>query len=617
MTVKEKLSLSLRGGRLLHKLVPGAFLAAFIQNLFRALTPFINVWLSAQIITFLADGRPLEDLLWLAAAAVGVNLLLRLIENGSGRAADYLIDKSWLCWQLPLWEKVQQMDYEQVEDARTHKRLGQIQLMQQSGGLGLMQILFAFFHGCRGFFLTVFSLAMTISAFAARPNAVNGPLSLLFSPWFTALMLLFTAAYAAASGFWNFKKAKETRALFRTFEGVSRYETYFRDLIRQYKAGKELKIYGMRGLLKEELDRNESRPINRFAKKWQRINCRYNGLGAAVSTLFLGVVYAYVALKALAGAFGVGKIVQYAGSLTQLSTGITLLIGQIAVLLANADALKEYFGFLGQPDRKYQGSLPVEKRADNEYEIEFHDVSFRYPGAKAYALRHVSLKFHIGRRMAVVGRNGSGKTTMIKLLCRLYDPTEGHITLNGIDIRKYDYQDYLGIFSVVFQDFKLFSFSLGQNVAASFAYDAGRAADCLNRAGFGDRLARLPKGLDTPLYRDFSEDGVEISGGEAQKIALARALYKGAPFIILDEPTAALDPIAEFDIYSHFDQIVGEKTAVYISHRLSSCRFCGDILVFDQGRLIQRGSHDQLIQDSSGQYYRLWHAQAQYYEKAE
>jgi ATP-binding cassette subfamily B protein len=209
--------------------------------------------------------------------------------------------------------------------------------------------------------------------------------------------------------------------------------------------------------------------------------------------------------------------------------------------------------------------------------------------------------------------NGSGKTTMIKLLCRLYDPSEGEITLNGIDVRKYDYTEYMSVFSVVFQDFKLFSFGLGQNVAANTVYDEQKAADALNKTGFGDRLSALPKGLETPLYKDYEENGVEISGGEAQKIALARALYKDAPFIILDEPTSALDPIAEYEIYSKFDEITGGKTAVYISHRLSSCRFCDDIAVFHEGQLIQRGNHETLLADVSGKYYELWNAQAQYY----
>ncbi|MBO5034299.1 MAG: ABC transporter ATP-binding protein [Oscillospiraceae bacterium] len=223
------------------------------------------------------------------------------------------------------------------------------------------------------------------------------------------------------------------------------------------------------------------------------------------------------------------------------------------------------------------------------------------------------MKFQVGRRLAVVGENGSGKTTFIKLLCRLYDPTEGQILLNGIDIRKYDYRDYMNIFSVVFQDFQLIAQPLGNNVAGTMEYDRARAEKALIDAGFGDRLAEMPKGLDTYLYKELDKEGVEVSGGEAQKIAIARALYKDAPFIILDEPTAALDPLAEAEIYSKFDQIAGDRTAVYISHRLSSCKFCDEIAVFDHGAVVQQGGHEELLSNENGKYHELWHAQAQYY----
>ena len=265
------------------------------------------------------------------------------------------------------------------------------------------------------------------------------------------------------------------------------------------------------------------------------------------------------------------------------------------------------------PNDMYQGSLPTEKRDDREYEVEFRDVSFKYPGSDLWALRHVNMKFKVGSRLAVVGMNGSGKTTFIKLLCRLYDPTEGQILLNGIDIRKYKYDDYMNIFSVVFQDFQLVALPLGQNVAASADYDRARAEDCLRKAGFGDRLDAMPKGLDTYLYKELDKSGVDVSGGEAQKIAIARALYKDAPFIILDEPTAALDPIAEAEIYSKFNDIAGDKTAIYISHRLSSCKFCDEIAVFHEGAVIQQGTHAQLLADENGKYHQLWTAQAQYY----
>ncbi|QAA33135.1 ABC transporter ATP-binding protein [Clostridium manihotivorum] len=229
-------------------------------------------------------------------------------------------------------------------------------------------------------------------------------------------------------------------------------------------------------------------------------------------------------------------------------------------------------------------------------------------------LKNLSIKLNIGEKLAIVGMNGSGKTTFIKLLSRLYEPNEGQILLNGIDIRKYDYEEYTRLFSIVFQDFRLFSFSLGQNVAASVEYDEDYAKEVLYEVGFEHRLKNMPKGLSTALYKNFEEDGVEISGGEAQKIALARALYRNAPIIILDEPTSALDPIAEFEIYSKFNEIVGSKTTFYISHRLSSCRFCDEIAVFDNGQIVQKGSHEELLKNQQGLYYSLWHAQAKYYD---
>lgn len=225
----------------------------------------------------------------------------------------------------------------------------------------------------------------------------------------------------------------------------------------------------------------------------------------------------------------------------------------------------------------------------------------------------MNIRFKVGKRLAIVGENGSGKTTFIKLLCRLYDPQEGQILLNGIDIRKYRYDDYMNIFSIVFQDFKLISQPLGANVAGSEHYDRERVKKALIDAGFGDRLEQMPHGLDTMLYKDLSDEGVNLSGGEAQKVAIARALYKDASFIVLDEPTAALDPIAEAEIYSKFNDIVHDKTAIFISHRLSSCKFCDEIAVFDNGSVIQHASHDELIADASGKYRELWDAQAQYY----
>ncbi len=332
-----------------------------------------------------------------------------------------------------------------------------------------------------------------------------------------------------------------------------------------------------------------------------------------LSTLMIGFVYLFVCVKAWAGAFGIGAVTQYVGAVTKFCTAISVLFAIVGQLPANAKFLKVIKEFLDIPNPMYQGSLTTEKRSDRQYDVEFKDVSFRYPGTETWALRHVNMKFKVGSRLAVVGMNGSGKTTFIKLLCRLYDPTEGQIMLNGIDIRKYRYDDYMNIFSVVFQDFQLFALPLGQNVAGASEYDPIKAEQCLRKAGFGERLDKMPDGLDTYLYKDLEKSGVDVSGGEAQKIAIARALYKDAPFIILDEPTAALDPVAEAEIYSKFNDIAGDKTAIYISHRLSSCKFCDEIAVFHEGVVVQQGSHEELVADENGKYYELWNAQAQYY----
>ncbi|MBQ5312131.1 MAG: ABC transporter ATP-binding protein [Oscillospiraceae bacterium] len=308
-----------------------------------------------------------------------------------------------------------------------------------------------------------------------------------------------------------------------------------------------------------------------------------------------------------------GEVIAFAMCFEKITGGVSCVSESLGMMKIIPVFCKQYFDFLDIPDEKYKGTIPTEKRNDNEYEFEFRHVWFRYPGTEQYVLRDINLKWRIGEKMALVGKNGSGKTTLVKLLCRLYDPVRGEITLNGIDIRKYDYDDYMALFSVVFQDSGLFSFSIAGNVAASSDHDPDKVEDCVRKSGLSERLDTLPDGIDTYLYKDFDENGVEISGGEAQKLCLARAVYKGAPFIILDEPTSALDPVSEHEIYTGFNRIVGTRTAIYISHRLSSCRFCDEITVMDNGEIAERGSHDELLAHN-GHYAKLWSAQAEYYK---
>ena len=271
------------------------------------------------------------------------------------------------------------------------------------------------------------------------------------------------------------------------------------------------------------------------------------------------------------------------------------------------------------------GVVELQKRTDTvslqsaaEYIIEFKNVSYRYSEAEEYALKNLNLKISSGEKLAVVGLNGAGKTTMIKLLLRLYDPTEGCILLNGVDIRYYKRQDYYRLFSPVFQDVEVLAFPIAENISMkSIAYtDLDKAYSCVVDAGLQDKIDSLQKGILTELLKVVDEEGVDFSGGEKQKLALARALYKNAPIVVLDEPTSALDAIAEQRLYQSFDKMIGKKSAVYISHRLASTRFCDNVAMFKSGEMIEYGTHESLM-EKKGEYARMFELQAQYYQKEE
>ena len=515
------------------------------------------------------------------------------------------------------FEKLLSMDFCDVDDPKTQALLTRIFQNNNWSGWGLTNVYGCFADLVEAVLLVVGAVALSVSLFTL-PVPPGSPLVWLNSPLCLGGMGLALVISVALSGA-LFNRARRYWSEYDGTQGNRGFSYFYFIAMRERERAADIRTYAQDKFLEDagrqdmgsETSFGPGSTIGRQARGPMGALCAAAG---AVSQGFVGAIYLFAGLKALGGAFGVGSVAQYVGALAGLARGFTDMLEVWGQLRANAEFLKPVYDFLDIPNRMYQGSLTTEKRNDRKYEIEFRDVGFQYPGTDTWALRHVNMKFDVGERLAVVGENGSGKTTFIKLLCRLYDPTEGEILLNGIDIRKYRYDDYLALFSVVFQDFKLLSQPLGANVAAAEDYDRRRAEDCLKKAGFGQRLAELPKGLDTCLYREFEDDGVEVSGGEAQKIALARVLYQDAPFIVLDEPTAALDPEAEAEMYTKFNDIVEDKTAIYISHRLSSCRFCDEIAVFDHGQVVQQGNHDALV-ETEGKYQALWEAQAQYYAK--
>lgn len=600
--MKERWDLNRRAVRLLCHLDRKYFLCTLFSSLTTAIAPYIPIYFSAKIIDALTAGAGGKTLALYAALTVGLTALVGLagallkMHADVGEAElDRLVD-----WKHA--EKAMDLPYALIEDRKTALLRERIEMETQTG---YNVYYYAVTAGGLVRYAVQIAAAVLLTFSLFRPGLLSAGAKL-------ALLagIVLTAAVSVLTGrrYGRLRSEFFAGCVDDNIRGEKLYDYTSND-----SSGKDIRLYGMRAaLLQKERDFNENfcwreRTMN-FGVAWMGL------LSNFVTYALQFGVYLLLIAAALRGGLSVGSIARYVSSIMLLLAGVSGLARTIRISVTNEEYMKRYLDYFDIPNPMYQGSLSVEKRDDDRYEVEFRDVSFRYPNTEAYALRHVSMKFRIGEKLAVVGRNGSGKTTFIKLLCRLYDPTEGEILLNGVDIRKYDYAEYQALFSVVFQDFRLFAFSLGQNVTAGADVDRARAEVCLREAGLGERLLCMPDGLDTMLYRDFDPHGVVISGGEAQKIAIARALYKNAPFLVLDEPTAALDPVSEYEVYRKFNAISGGKTALYISHRLASCRFCDEILVFSAGSIVQHGAHEALLQEKNGEYARLWHAQAQYYD---
>lgn len=610
--MKEKWKINLRGITLANQLVSWNMFLNILMALGETLYGYWPYLLMALLLNDISAGAAhsvlIRDCVLLVAGECLLDILMAVLRN----YYFYCGSDIWERANIHLNQKIMKMDYEYMESESAHNLRREIDEEARFSGAGMNHLFWSIeaIVACTLMMLvtlgyTIYILSRCQAAFSGEPLKAS-----LYS-----LLFLVLIGSLSALIFWKNKSIEkkyiETNEEIIPFTRQTSF--YVDEYLSKEEHGKTVRIFHQQNLLAGHI----VELFGHIQEKLIRIGKLKESRGKWISVteaLISGVTYFLMGNMVLRGVISIGSVCLYAGCINNFLRSFQNWVNQLTGLSENTKFVKMYFDFLDIPDKKYEGTLPVEKRDDDQFTLEFRHVSFHYPGSEVDVLKDFSIKFRIGERLAVVGKNGSGKTTFIKLLCRLYDPCKGEILLNGIDIRKYDYQEYLSLFSVVFQDFKIPAFSIGQNVAAAKEYDPERAELALRKAGLGDLLEKLPRGLDTYLYTDYDSSGVDISGGEAQKVAIARALYHDTSFVILDEPTAALDPLAEYEIYSKFDELMGSKTAVYISHRLSSCQFCNDILVIDEGRLVQRGSHEELIQEKDSLYYRLWNTQAQHYQ---
>ncbi len=431
-------------------------------------------------------------------------------------------------------------------------------------------------------------------------------------------VIIAVTVITAAAGYMSGRYHKNWK--YRHREETAEYENKSWYILRKsqdVKLAKDLRIFGMQGWLEDMYDSTMKLYWGYFSRR-EKIGLAADLLNTLFTFFRNGIAYIYLISITLEEQLPASQFLLYfaaVGGFTTWITGILEGFGKLYEHSLDISSLREYLEipepfFFEEGEHITPDSFPV-------YSLEMRNVSFRYPGAESDTLHSINLKIDPGEKLAVVGLNGAGKTTLVKLLCGFYDPTEGEILLNGRDIRQFNRKDYYSLFSAVFQQFSVLEVTLAENVAQTDEnINMEWVKECINKAGLTDRIEGFTRGYDTHIGRWVFEDGIELSGGEMQRLMLARALYKNAPVIILDEPTAALDPLAENDIYQKYNSMTGERTSVYISHRLASTRFCGRIIYLKEGRITESGTHEELLR-AGGEYADLFEVQSKYYREGE
>lgn len=590
--------------RLEKRLIPTAVTVAIVT----AVMPFVNIWFTSKIIDLLAGGADMKSLALYIGLAVGINAMLFFINY-------YLGDMQFVYRSLMYNKELQRIssklfgiEYQKLECSEFKELVHKHSEAQDRVFSSFVQLTWMMRDFISGALTVIISVVIVTPLFKIGFKKTGNtfferPAFLLTIFGAIAVMAVIILVVAVRMNKAWFKASDEYSRLDRIFY-------YFLNMFSDYNTGKEIRIYKEQNLIEHTATDRLLSDGERILKRASMNTAKQSSFVAILGALVGFGIYLFIGVKGLYGLFGIGSLVLYCGAFMQIIGGIMKMAVTFGKTAEMVPLVNYYFEIINRADEMTYGNKALD--LSGGFEIEFKNVSFKYPGAENYALQNVNLKIKNGEHLAVVGRNGSGKTTFIKLMCRLYDVTDGEILINGINIKDYTKDSIIKLYSVVFQDFKIFSTTLKENVCASGDFDEGRFYVCLENADIKERTERMPNKENTYLYKDLDENGIEISGGEAQKLALARALYKDAPIVVLDEPTAALDPIAENEIYSRFNTFVQGKTAIYISHRLSSCAFCDKIAVFNNAKLAETGTHKDLL-SAGGKYAELWNAQAKYY----
>lgn len=590
------------------KLSPSAILWNLLYTVCKSAIPFVFLFFSGRIVDGLINGNTFNEIMRLVIMMAVISLVLSVLAAISNELAQSGMEHIDINLKRILTEKSLKLPISLLEKKDIKELLQKAEDGSNgSGSLANFAIL------TLGTLLNAtLSIIYAISLFSICFTSVesnnediwfkffNNPFSFLVIIGAVTIVLIIT--------FFVMKKtAKLSYDFYESNVETNRRMAYFDSIVTSDEFAKDIRVYNM-GEMIDTISEKESIESAKIYEKFTNKTIKYEVILAFASALLLLVSYLFVGGKAYYGIITVGSIITVVGAISNFATSLFSLINQAVEAKTMLKYLRYYFDYIELPEDVENGkNVP-----DGDLVIAFEDVYYKYDGSEDYALNGVSFIIKPHNKTAIVGPNGAGKSTIIKLIARFYKPEKGKITINGIDINEIDGEEYQKILGILFQDFSLFDFSIGQNVSSLLNYDEHKVKDALDLVGFNyNNTKKLPNGLNTFIGNEL-EDGVDFSGGEKQKIAIARALYKNPPIILLDEPTSALDPKSELEVYTSIAKLTDRKTALFISHRLSSTNFCDNIIVLEKGKIVQEGNHEKLIKED-GLYSRLFNEQAKYY----
>ena len=564
-----------------------------VYTILASIAPFIGIFLPKFLIDELLGQRRIEIILM---TLIGFFLLSSVVNYSIAWlrcAYSPRVTKIRTDYITMISDKIMKMDFKNTEDPEVLNKIKSVMNAVMSNNTGV-----------EGVYHTILGLFGKLTAFVGYISIV-----LFLSPWILLFLIInVLISYALTMRVKKYEYSQKEKAADK-----DRRTFYVFDTMYDFAYGKDIRIYDLKNILIDKFKKFRGERID-ISNDVQEKQLKVKIVDVILLVIRECVVYGYLIYNVLFRGMGIGDFTMYFSTINGFGDWMKGILDDLANIKAQnmyLDDMREFLEIKSE-DKEKTRDIPI----DSSYEIEFKNVSFKYPKTDKYIYKNLSLKIKKGQRLAIVGINGAGKTTFVKLLCRLYEPTSGEILINGVNIQSFSKEEYYKILSVVFQEVKTFAFTVAENVSLENLEDVDRekVLHCIEKAGVGDKINSLQKGIDTSLLKILDGEGVELSGGENQKLALARALYKNGKIVILDEPTSALDAVAEYNIYKGFDELIGDKTAIYISHRLASTKFCDVIAFFENGEIVEYGTHEELLK-KNGKYSDMFNIQAQYYKE--